>query len=90
MFSIITLAQSWEIRLMATREQRLAEFSTESPAADVQHELLCEDHAGTYALKFPCAWNGTAWLNGNTGLEIAAQVIGWRAWEPQVHNSCPT
>jgi hypothetical protein len=65
---------------MATREQRLAEFTTEPPAVGVSHELLCEDHAGTYALKFPCRWNGTAWINSNSKLTIAARVIGWRQW----------
>jgi hypothetical protein len=65
---------------MATREHRISEFSTDPPPADRPHELLCEDHAGTYALKFPCRWNGQIWVNCNNGLEINSRVLGWRAW----------
>jgi len=65
---------------MATREHRLAEFSTTAPTMGASHELLCEDHAGTYALPYPCQWSGREWLNVGTSSPIEARVIGWRPW----------
>jgi hypothetical protein len=35
---------------MATREHRVAEFSTGTPTDGLPVELLCQDHAGTYVL----------------------------------------
>jgi hypothetical protein len=69
---------------MATREPRLAEFSTEPPSIDAPHQLVCEDHAGTYALRFPCRWDGAFWINSNSGLKIEARAIGWRPWSRRV------
>lgn len=66
--------------LMVSREQRLAEFGADQPTVDLPYELLCEDGSGTYALKFPARWSGSDWVNQNSGLLIAAKVVGWRRW----------
>ena len=66
---------------MATREHRLAEFSTAAPTIGPEHELLCEDKSGTYALPYPCMWTGQEWLNSDTSAAITARVIGWRVLE---------
>lgn len=49
---------------MATRERWIAEFSTDLPAADVPHELLCEDHAGTYSCGRAARCDGIRYLSG--------------------------
>lgn len=65
---------------MATRQQRLEAFITEGgPAPDQPFELLCEDHIGTYVLPYDCHWTRDAWRNIETGEQIEAEVIGWRA-----------
>lgn len=61
---------------MATRKYRLAEFSTGAPIDGLAVELLCQDHAGTYVLPFPCRWSAGAWHNGVTGAAIDARVVG--------------
>jgi hypothetical protein len=44
-----------EILPMATRVERLAEYTTDrEPRRGSKVELLCEDHRGTYVLPFPC------------------------------------
>ncbi len=44
-----------EILPMATRVERLAEYTTDrQPRPGSKVELLCEDHRGTYVLPFPC------------------------------------
>jgi hypothetical protein len=63
---------------MVTREYRLAEFSNSPPTEGLPVELLCEDHAGTYLLPFPCRWTDGAWHNGVSGALIDARVVGWR------------
>jgi len=63
---------------MTTREHRLAEFSSGKPEDGLPVELLCEDHAGTYTLPFPCRWTVGAWYNAATGAFIDARVVGWR------------
>jgi hypothetical protein len=63
---------------MATRENRLAEFSSGTPTDDSKIELLCEDHAGTYVLPFACRWIDEAWRNASSGAVIDARVVGWR------------
>lgn len=64
---------------MATREQRLADFTTEGvPPEGVLCQLLCEDHVGTYTLPFVCTFVDGRWINERTGLPIDAKVIGWR------------
>ena len=65
---------------MATRGHRLAEFSTGLPTESQTLALLCENHAGTYLLPYPCHWNGNAWINKSTGVAIEAKVVGWRLW----------
>ncbi len=66
---------------MATREQRLNEFSQGAPPSAQSIEILCEDHNGTYALPYPCHWFDGSWRNMNTGATIDASVIGWRLWD---------
>ena len=64
---------------MATRQDRVAEFSTDTPADGLSVELLCEDKSGSYVLPFPCRWTDGGWHNGVTGVLIDARVVGWRA-----------
>lgn len=53
---------------MATRAERLAEFTTDKePQPGSEVELLCEDHNATYVLPFSCQRTGGAWLNTGTG-----------------------
>jgi hypothetical protein len=69
---------------MATRVERLAEFTTDNePRPHSAVELLCEDHRGTYVLPFPCHRTDGAWVNTDTDEELQVEVIGWRAWHPQ-------
>lgn len=68
---------------MATRAERLAEFTTDrEPRLGSEVELLCEDHRGTYVLPFPCRRSACAWVNADTDEELQVEVIGWRAWDP--------
>ena len=65
---------------MATRTERLAEFTTATePQPGLHVELLCEDHSGTYVLPFPCHREGEAWRNSQTGEILQAEIVGWRA-----------
>ena len=66
---------------MATREHRIAEFSTGKPVDDLPVELLCEDHAGTYALPFSCRWADGGWRHAVSGVPIDARVLGWRTYD---------
>lgn len=44
---------------MATRAERLAEFTTDKePQPGSEVELLCEDHNATYVLPFSCQRTG--------------------------------
>jgi len=63
---------------MTTRDERLSNFSTGTPASDGSFELLCEDKRGTYALPYPCDFSDGWWRNTKTGDRIEASVIGWR------------
>jgi hypothetical protein len=64
---------------MATRQQRLSDFSQASePPAGEPVELLCEDHIGTYVIPFPCRWDGGAWRSQDSGQAIEGKVVGWR------------
>jgi hypothetical protein len=66
---------------MATRAERLAEFTTDlEPPQGFDIEVLCEDHNGTYLLPFPCHRVGEAWLNTKTGESVLSDVVGWRKW----------
>jgi hypothetical protein len=64
---------------MATRQDRLNEFSQATPPSGEALELLCEDHSGTYLLPFLCQWNDGVWRNSKTGATIEANVLGWRS-----------
>jgi len=67
---------------MATRAERLADFTTDrEPQPGCEVELLCEDHNGTYVLPFPCQRVKGAWLNIKTGEDVEAGVLGWRDWK---------
>jgi hypothetical protein len=66
---------------MATRAERLADFTTEEePTSGANVEILCEDKRGTYVLPFPCHRAEGAWRNTYTGETVQAEVIGWRVW----------
>ena len=65
---------------MATRQARIDAFSHEgTPAADQPHELLCEDHVGTYVIPFLCRWCNGTWQSFDSDNRIEATVVGWRA-----------
>jgi hypothetical protein len=65
---------------VATREQRLSEFTTDrDPPSDIAVQVLCQDHIGTYVLPFLCRLHEQSWRNMRTGEVIVAEVIGWRA-----------
>jgi hypothetical protein len=67
---------------MATRTERLAEFTTDAdPQPGLEVELLCEDHNGTYLLPFSCHRAEGAWLNKATGEEVQVRAVGWRVWK---------
>lgn len=69
---------------MVTREVRIAEFTTgKQPESNVALELLCQDHNGTYTLPFPCRRIDHEWRNQVTGEVIAAEILGWRIWNPR-------
>lgn len=66
---------------MVTRSDRLAEFVTDrNPPEGMRLRLLCEDHNGTYELRFACVRAGDGWKNSATGDEILANVVGWDFW----------
>src|SRR4051812_48649746 len=64
---------------MATRLQRLHEFSQAEPPADEAVELLCEDHSGTYIIPSLCRWTEGRWVTAELGTLITSKVVGWRA-----------
>jgi hypothetical protein len=67
---------------MITRDERIAQFTTEEePGSDIALELLCEDHRGTYALPFPCRHTGGEWFNQTTGEVLESEIVGWRVWK---------
>ncbi len=64
---------------MATRSARLEEFVTQvAPAPGTLVELLCEDHVGTYLLRYPCRSTADGFRNERTGEAILGHVVGWR------------
>jgi hypothetical protein len=79
---------------MATREQRLSQFSLCKsgivPPMDKPMELLCEDNSGTYAVPYVCHWSDGLWRNSKTGLAIQADVVGWREWAGSPPGLSPT
>lgn len=71
---------------MATRKQRLAQFQgLGNPPPELQVQLLCEDHCGTYQLPFTCRWIDGQWQNVASGDIISATVIGWRVPQQPVN-----
>jgi hypothetical protein len=62
---------------MATREHRMAQFSSAEPPANQPLELLCEDHCGTYVIPFACRFVDGEWTS-MAHQRIKATVIGWR------------
>ena len=63
---------------MATRQDRIAQFSTAEPPPDQALEVLCEDHCGTYVLPFKCRWRNGAWIGTQSNLALHVTVLGWR------------
>jgi hypothetical protein len=68
---------------MATRQERLNEFSESVPPESVPLNLLCEDHCGTYLIPFDCERREGAWYRIETSKPIDANVIGWRRSRPK-------
>jgi hypothetical protein len=61
------------------RMMRLADYPGEgSPPPGADCDLLCEDHVGTYALPYACAWTEGTWRNLATGQPVMAGVVAWR------------
>jgi hypothetical protein len=64
---------------MVTRTARLKDFTTDGyPGADLQVQVLAEDHVGTYILPFPCQHIDGEWRNGATGEAVQSSILGWR------------
>jgi hypothetical protein len=63
---------------MATREHRMAEFSSAGPLANQPLEFLCEDHCGTYVIPFGCHFVNGQWSGVAGNQPIQATVLGWR------------
>jgi hypothetical protein len=63
---------------MATRLNRIADFNSGEPPADLSVELLCEDHCGTYVIPYACRWTDGAWFGVPSNRPIEATVLGWR------------
>jgi hypothetical protein len=71
---------------MATRNDRLSKFTTEGdPPSGTPLKLLCEDHIGTYVLRFPCIQVGGCLRNAASGEAIVPDVVGWALWPAQEH-----
>ena len=60
---------------MTRRLERLSSFAQSEPPADKAVELLCEDHAGTYLVPYPCRYIEGKWLT-ESGTAITATVVG--------------
>jgi hypothetical protein len=68
---------------MATREYRLSQFNTEcDPPSETPLRLLCQDHIGTYVLRFPCIHVGGCLRNASSHEAIVPDVVGWALWSP--------
>lgn len=64
---------------MATLDRRMSMFITDRlPPADLEVEVLCRDHVGTYVLPFPCRYENDSWRNAQTDEPIEVQIVGWR------------
>jgi hypothetical protein len=63
---------------MATRNGRLAEFTSNGEPPTQACEILCEDHNGTYVPRFMCRFSDGIWRNAETGVGVEVSVIGWR------------
>jgi hypothetical protein len=63
---------------MATRQERLSEFSESVPPTRKPVQLLCEDHCGTYVAPFVCERRDEAWYRMGGDKPVEANVIGWR------------
>jgi hypothetical protein len=63
---------------MATREERLAEFTSSGEPPTQSCEILCEDHNGTYLPRFLGRFSDGVWRNSDTGERVEVRVVGWR------------
>ena len=63
---------------MASRQERLGEFSEAMPPLRKPVQLLCEDHCGTYVAPFVCERRNDAWYRIGSTKRVEANVIGWR------------
>jgi hypothetical protein len=64
---------------MISRDERLADFITDAdPPFGSVVEVLCEDHVGTYRLRWLCISTPEGLRNERTGELIEGSVIGWR------------
>jgi hypothetical protein len=67
---------------MVTRAERSQDFIIDAdPPFGGVVEVLCEDHVGTYLLRFLCRSTPEGLRNERTGELIEGRVIDW--WEPK-------
>jgi hypothetical protein len=63
---------------MATRQERLAEFTSSGEPPAQTCEILCQDHNGTYMPHFLGRFSDGLWRNSDTGERVEVSVVGWR------------
>jgi hypothetical protein len=64
---------------MVTRAERLRNFIIDAdPPNGTVVEVLCEDHVGTYLLRFLGRSTPEGLRNEGTGELIEVRVVGWR------------
>ena len=68
---------------MATREERLGEFSQSEPPNKKAVQLLCEDHCGAYVIPFLCERRNGEWYKIGNSAPVGATVVGWRMPRPR-------
>jgi hypothetical protein len=74
---------------MATRLERLNNFSQADPPAGEPVHILCEDHHGAYIVPYPCRYVDGKWLS-ERNTAISAKVVGWRAGMARRRSRPPT
>ncbi len=73
---------------MAIKGARIADYQADGfAAATGDVELLCRDFRSTYVIPFPCRRSDDAWINGQTGEILQAEVVGWRPWAERPRNA---
>jgi hypothetical protein len=74
---------------MATRLERLNNFSQADPPAGEAVQILCEDHHGAYIVPYLCRYVDGKWLS-ERNIAIRAKVVGWRVGTARPRRRPPT